>query len=98
MVYSNESLNKQVQDAWVVTINGYMPEHPSPKPYDAMTSCCAALMLKPFSTPSWAAAPHFRAARDLGRKPIGIEIEEKYCEIAAKRLSQEVLDFSGGGK
>lgn len=37
------------------------------------------------------------AAQQLGRKSIGIEIEERYCEIAVQRLAQGVLDFESPG-
>jgi len=70
--------------------------HPTQKPVALMKWILtlkwtpAGMVLDPFM----GSGTTLRAAKDLQRKAIGIEIEEKYCEIAAKRLQQEVLDFN----
>jgi site-specific DNA-methyltransferase (adenine-specific) len=69
--------------------------HPFQKPYALMCFCLAlSRTTGPVFDPYMGSGTVLVAAKDLGRKAIGIEIEEKYCEIAAKRLSQEVLDFA----
>ena len=67
--------------------------HPTEKPIEPMRSIIAALcpvdgvVLDPFL----GSGTTLRAAKDLNRKAIGIELSERYCEIAAKRMAQEVL-------
>ena len=69
--------------------------HPTQKPVALMT-WVLSLPWTPEGTildPYMGSGPVIRAAKDLGRKCIGIEIEEKYCEIAVERLRQEVLSL-----
>jgi site-specific DNA-methyltransferase (adenine-specific) len=69
--------------------------HTAQKPLKLMTA-----LIEDFTSPGDVVLDPFmgsgttlRAAKDTGRKAIGIELQEKYCEIAAKRMSQEVLSF-----
>ncbi len=68
-------------------------DHPCPFPIELAARCIASstrpgdLILDPFM----GSGTTLRAAKDLGRCAIGIELEERYCEIAAKRMEQEVL-------
>lgn len=71
--------------------------HPTQKPLDVMKWCIAqadtklkktvASILDPFA----GAGTTLRAAKDMNRKSIGIEREQKYCDVIVKRLRQEVL-------
>lgn len=73
--------------------------HPCSKPVSVMrwlvqrgTTEPSAIILDPFM----GSGTTLRAAKDLGRKAIGIEIEEKYCEIAARRMAQTVMSLEAG--
>jgi DNA modification methylase len=68
--------------------------HPCEKPLELMTWCIGLAgdvqtILDPFAGSCTTA----RAAKDLGRKCVCIEREERYCEIGARRMSQSVLDL-----
>lgn len=70
--------------------------HPTQKPLPVMRWCIgllpegARMVLDPYM----GSGTTLRAAKDHGRRAIGIDAEERYCEIAAKRMGQEVLDLA----
>ena len=74
--------------------NKERPNHPTPKPIGLMeklVSKTLGVVADPFA----GSGATLIAARNLGRKAVGVELEEKYCEIIAKRLSQQAFNFEG---
>ena len=80
----------------VVRINGIKPsadDHPTPKPEKLMAhflnlhSLPGHLVLDPFM----GGGTTLVAAKRGGRRAIGVEVDERWCEMAAKRLAQEVM-------
>lgn len=66
-------------------------QHPTEKPLALMQKIVGNLADGIIVDPFMGGGTTLVAAQSLGRKAIGIELEERYCEIAARRLDQEVL-------
>lgn len=67
------------------------PKHPSPKPLNVTTWFLSRLPEGTVLDPFMGSGTTLLAAKVLGRRAVGIEINEEYCEEAAERLAQETL-------
>lgn len=86
--------NRGLPDIWRSKWSSLKPNgHPAEKPTDLLfriiTESGPGDVLDPFM----GSGSTMVAAKKAGRAAIGIDIEERWCEVAAKRLSQRVLDF-----
>lgn len=70
------------------------PDHPTPKPVPLMEALIEKCPPGVVADPYVGSGATLIAARNLGRRVVGVEIEERYCEMTARRLAQQTL-FEG---
>lgn len=92
---ANGSGGSALYDWWndeqVKNVSDEKTEHPCQIPTDIIRKAIGVTTAQTILDPFMGSGTTLRAAKDLGRKAIGIEIEERYCEIAARRMQQECL-------
>lgn len=81
---------RSIDDVWRIPFETG-GEHPAPYPLRLATTAIGSTDAQVIVDPFMGSGTTLRAAKDLNRKAIGIELDERYCEIAAKRMAQEVL-------
>ncbi len=81
-------------DVWDLGIEYGIKEHPAPFPVSLPTRCIEATGARSVLDPFSGSGTTLRAAADLGVRGIGIELEERFCDLSVKRLSQGALDFA----
>lgn len=94
LAWSNLDQNTRLISCSISQTNAERLGHPNQKPERVMSWCLsftAGLICDPFM----GSGTTLRVAKNAGRKAVGIEQEERYCEMAAKRMSQQTLPLGG---
>lgn len=93
---NSSTVNRDFHVGNVAGVFGEGNDHPCPRPIDTMRHIVAiaapkgGLICDPFS----GSGTTLLAAKQLGRRAIGVEIERRYCDIAIERLKQKVLPLT----
>lgn len=94
MAWTSRDMNSRLIDHPIAATNAERCGHPTQKPLRVIRWCLTFFPdAKTIIDPYMGSGTTLRVAKDSGLEAIGIEIEERYCEIAAKRLQQEVFNF-----